>query len=195
MKKREAPGTYVKRIKQNHKYYVIGVWNGRTVEKKRWSFNSVYKDNRTVAINKKDAVEIFKQNRSFDSSVKRSMLANMYETTDFSVNVKRGKERGEWRGPKKVTDANIPRNVMKYQWICKGYVNVHGKLQEVSARSEQHERSYPLEKARDEAFERFLMRLNGALRFGHGTGDADKGFNDFDRVTNFYEGPVYYQAI
>ena len=189
----EKMSTYVKRIRSHNHYYVVGVWNGQQIEKKRWSHHTKFdKKGKTIAISTRNAAEQFKQTRSFSDDVQRSMLANMYETTDFSVTVEKGKTRQSWRGEKRIKGARIPNNVTKFQWVCKGYLTRNGKYQEIVARSEQHNKGYPLSKARDEAFERFLMKLTQKAT-GEYRGGAEEGWKQFDKIDRFHEGVVYYQ--
>lgn len=186
-------GSYVKRILRNHKYYVIGVWNGKVVDTKRWSNRTRYKEDRVISISKSQAEEIFHKNHSFDSEVKRVRLAKLYETTDMSMTVDKGKDRKDWRGEKRIRNAKVPKSAKKYQWVCEGNVHKDGLYYTVTARSKQHDVGYPLSKARDEAFERFLYKLTES-RSGKYIGDVDDGWHKFGNVDKFKEGVVYYQA-
>ena len=184
--------TYVKRVRLNNKYYVVGVLNGKLVEKARWSSKVEYnKYNQVKSIDVKTAKTEFKQTLSFSPNKRRTVLINKVETVDYTVKVQRGKERTEWRGEKKVKGAKLPRNASMYQWVCEGHVDKYGKTQVIVARSEMHDKGYPFSKAREEAFERFLYKLT-QNRMGAYTGDADKGWDQFSKVGRFHEGPIYY---
>lgn len=177
-------------MKIKGKYYITQVVEGKIREKIKWSPRPSITSGK---INKRIAIANYKEGGSIVDDKKRVLLVNMYEVTDYTLKVKKGKDRQDWRGQKKITGKKIPNDVGQYQYVITGTIKRYDKHTQIHARSEQHDKGYPLDKARGEAFERFLMKLNGVY-VGKDTGDADDGWDRFSDVSHFKEGIVYYEG-
>jgi hypothetical protein len=183
------PKSPVRRIKFKGKYYVVGYYRGKQVERVRWSNRTDETDfGRPTKISLSLAKERFKQNLTFSDNKQRTFLANKTEIVDYTVNPQRGTDRANWRDKNiRVKDVNIRSS--HYQYIMEGSIGSGQNFRVIYARSEQHTKDYPVSKAREECMDHFLRQLSEAKGGGYNVKD---GWEKFDHVGKFREGVVYY---
>jgi len=123
----------------------------------------------TVKQNTNFYKKVFKRNNTFVKSrtVTRERLTNVTEV---------------------VQTGNVSKPKSRYQYFVEARV---GRKEKISARSKNHDKSFPLKNAKEEATESFWERV--AQRFG-GQYDAEEGQKFKARITNIKQGIVYYTA-
>jgi len=159
----------IRREKIGKYYYVVVRRQGKIDAKRRWSSKIQYYKNGSIkSINKEFARNLFSKNNSLDENISIDLLRNVKEVTDY-------------RGRK-------PRRG-SYQYMVE---ITKGKLK-ILARSQQHDYTYPKEKARDEAWESAYERLAQNMGEKYDAAIGQKEFDDGKYLSR--EGVVWYGEL
>lgn len=178
----------IKRENINTKYFVVLRENNKIIEKIRWSNSPTRKDNK---INVKEGKTIYKQNKSLFENRRRVTDKTWKTIEETRFDQVQGNRKSD-KAPK----LKIIKN-LKYRYYIKGFL-IRSKTNqvEVVASSQAHHDDYPVEKARNEAWESFYERVHHAANnFKDGHYDANEGLKivEQDRVRIIDEGIIQYR--
>lgn len=170
--KKENKFTGIKRVNVNKKLYNVAFVDGKQKAKVRWSTKNIFtEDGDAKSLTKEKAVQIFKENKTFQPNIKKTTMVNVVETQDLR------------KRPR------IPTR-KKFFVQLEGSIKVNNQRTRIVARSNFAFHGHNLEKARRDAEESFFQRLSQASGFSYDVDKGEKLFKSFNGKTK--ESIIYY---